>query len=94
MFKIHVNKQTILTNNKYNKNDPPVTIRRGSKSWYAHSVEIQGPSKVIYNPITPLKCGAKVWIECEGKILLHRNTPDNSYGSMYLTESGDKVLEG
>ena len=37
---------------------------------YAHEVEINGPSKVIYSPDKPLSCGAKVWVETEAEVNL------------------------
>ena len=38
---------------------------------YAHSVEIVGPSKVVYSPDKALSCGAHVWIETYAEVLLH-----------------------
>ena len=52
--KIHVNQQNIQWNAKTYKSNE-----------YANSVEISGPSRVVYSPDKPLSCGAKVWIECE-----------------------------
>jgi hypothetical protein len=69
MYKIHVNNNVIRFNKKYNKNTPPITIRKGSKVIdYVHSVEILGPSKVVYSPDKPLSCGAKVWIETKSDL--------------------------
>ena len=33
-------------------------------------VHIDGPSKMIYSPDKPLKCGAKLWIETEADVQL------------------------
>jgi hypothetical protein len=70
MYKIHINSNVIKSNKKQNKNDPPITIRKGSKVLgYVHSVEILGASKVVYGPDSPLACGAKVWIETEADLI-------------------------
>tara|TARA_B110000438_G_scaffold242504_1_gene242087 strand:+ start:205 stop:333 length:129 start_codon:yes stop_codon:yes gene_type:complete len=35
-----------------------------------HEVHIKGDSKVMYSPDKPLSCGAKVWIETEGEVIV------------------------
>ena len=64
--KIHVNQQNIQWNAK-NMGDrrPVITVKTYKSNEYANSVEISGPSRVVYSPDKPLSCGAKVWIECE-----------------------------
>ena len=66
--KIHVNQQNIQWNAK-NMEDrrPVITVKTYKSNEYANSVEISGPSRVVYSPDKPLSCGAKVWIECENE---------------------------
>jgi hypothetical protein len=65
-YRVHINSNTIKSNKKQGKSDPPITIRVGSKVLaYAHQVDIIGDSRVVYEPEHPLSCGAKVWIECD-----------------------------
>ena len=47
-----------------------ITVKTSKSNNYAHEVEIQGPSKVIYSPDKPLPCGARVWIETEETVVL------------------------
>jgi len=61
--KIHVNMHVIRRNQKTGEREPPLTVIRGRIKERGHSVEIVGPSKIVYSPDNPLKCGARVWIE-------------------------------
>jgi hypothetical protein len=70
---IHVNQLIIRSNAKHGTNEPPLTLRRGRKGKHfanAHSVEINGPSKVVHSPHEPLPCGARVWIETFAEITI------------------------
>lgn len=65
---IHVNQNIIRSNTKHQRDQPPITIRRGSRVIRAREVAILDAdgelvATVIYRPDTPLRCGAKVWIE-------------------------------
>lgn len=65
---IHVNKQTIQSNNKYSRTDPPITIKTSKSNTYAQRANICDKdgnviASVIHSPEKPLSCGAKVWIE-------------------------------
>lgn len=62
---IHVNQHIIKYNTKTGTRDPVLTVKSGKENIYCHEVEILGPSKVVYSPDKPLKCGARVWIEVE-----------------------------
>ena len=53
----------IRANTKTGARDPVLTVKQGKSNTYAHSVSIDGPSKVVYSPDKPLSCGARVWIE-------------------------------
>jgi hypothetical protein len=65
---IHVNQHVIRANRKNNVNDPVLTVKTHKSNVYAHEVEIFGPSKIVYNEIKPLSCGAHVWIETHNEV--------------------------
>lgn len=67
---IHVNQHVIKRNSKTGSREPVLTVKRGRVNRYAHAVEIPGPSRVVYSPDKPLKCGARVWIETEGEVVI------------------------
>ena len=67
--KIHVNQHVVRSNKKHGKKEPVLTVKTYKSNTYAHEVEINGPSKVIYSPDTPLSCGARVWIETESEVV-------------------------
>jgi hypothetical protein len=60
---VHVNQHVIRANAKSGKQDPVLTVKTYKSNVYANSVQINGPSRVVYSPDKPLSCGAKVWIE-------------------------------
>ena len=68
--RIHINQHKIRSNKKNNTNEPVITVKTSKSNDYAHEVQIQGPSKVIYSPDKPLSCGARVWIETDEKVVL------------------------
>lgn len=65
---VHVNQHVIKANTKSGERNPVLTVKRGKTNTYAHAVEIDGPSRVIYSPDKPLSCGARVWIETHGEV--------------------------
>ena len=69
--KIHVNQHVVRSNKKHGKKEPVLTVKTYKSNTYAHEVEINGPSKVIYSPDKPLSCGARVWIETESEVVTH-----------------------
>ena len=69
--KIHVNQHVVRSNKKHGKKEPVLTVKTYKSNTYAHEVEINGPSKVIYSPDKPLSCGARVWIETESAVVTH-----------------------
>jgi len=69
--KIHVNQHVIRSNKKHGKKEPVLTVKTYKSNTYAHEVQINGPSKVIYSPDKPLSCGARVWIETESEVVTH-----------------------
>lgn len=69
---IHVNQHVIKSNAKTGKKDPTLTVKTYKENRYAHEVEIDGPSKVVYSPDKPLSCGARVWIETQANVTIKR----------------------
>ena len=68
---IHVNRNRIASNMKHGTNHPVIAVRRTrrGKARYCQSVEILGPSRVIYDKCNPIACGsAQVWIETEAPV--------------------------
>ena len=68
--RIHVNMHKIRFNQRHGTRNPVITVKTSHSNRYAHQVEIQGPSKVIYRPEKPLSCGARVWIETDSEVNL------------------------
>jgi hypothetical protein len=69
--RIHINQHVIRANKKNGTNDPAITVKTSKENVYAHGVDIDGPSSVIYSPDKPLSCGARVWIETHAQVTLH-----------------------
>lgn len=66
---IHVNQHVIKRNRKDGVEDPVLTVKTYKSNTYAHTVEILGPSRVVYSPQKPLSCGAHVWIETNSEVV-------------------------
>jgi hypothetical protein len=69
---IHVNQHVIKANTKNNTNDPVLTVKTYKQNTYAHEVQINGPSTVVYSADKPLSCGARVWIETNSEVAILR----------------------
>lgn len=69
---IHVNQAHIRSNirKEPENREPVLTVKTYKSNVYANSVLIEGPSRVVYSPDKPLSCGARVWIETEGKVTI------------------------
>ena len=67
---IHVNQHVVKSNRKNGVEDPVLTVKTYKENNYAHEIEIEGPSKVVYSPNKPLSCGAHVWIETQGEVTI------------------------
>jgi hypothetical protein len=65
---VHVNQFVIRANHKTGERAPVLSVKRGKTTRYAHRVEIDGPSAVVYSPDKPLSCGARVWIETSATV--------------------------
>lgn len=68
--KIHVNQHIIKRNAKTGEREPVLTCKTYKENIYGHEVILKGPSRVIYSPDKPLSCGAKVWIETDGEVVI------------------------
>lgn len=74
---IHVNQHNIRAN-KDGLNRPVITCKTYKYNKYGHEAIIYGKdgkevARVIYSPDKPLSCGAKVWIETHGEVLIIEN---------------------
>jgi hypothetical protein len=65
---IHVNQHVIRANRKTGANDPVLTVKAYKSNTYAYSVEIKGPSRMVYSPDKPLSCGATVYLETDSEV--------------------------
>lgn len=66
---IHVNPKIHFDNQRDGTARGIVSVKtdRGTR-WFS-TVEIQGPSRVVYSPRKPLDTGAVCWIETEADVL-------------------------
>lgn len=67
---IHINRNIIQSNAKHGKQDPIIRFEENSVVTYCMEVNIKGPSRMIYSPDKPRKCGAKLWIETDADVEL------------------------
>lgn len=63
----------------------------GGKTLYGSTVEILGPSKMIYSNDKPLSCGAKLWIETTADIVIEDECTMSDINEMKAEHK--KVLE-
>lgn len=66
--RIHVNQHIVRRNKRTGEREAVLTVKQGRTNTYCHSVEVLGPSRVIYSPDKPLSCGATVWVETESEV--------------------------
>ena len=57
---IHVNQHKIRSNLKHGTNEAVITVKEGRSNTYGHSVEIHGPSKILYTCLQDLSPFSKV----------------------------------
>ena len=67
---IHVNQHAIRRNARTGSNEPVLTVKTYKSNTYAHAVDVQGPSRLVYSPDKPLSCGARVWIETQAPVVV------------------------
>lgn len=65
---IHVNQAIVRRNTKNGTSDPALIVRTYKGSNNASAVTIHGPSQVVYQPLQPLSCGARAWIETQSEV--------------------------
>jgi hypothetical protein len=66
---IHVNQHRIKANRKHGTDDPVITVKTCKTNRHARSVQINGPSRLVYSPDKPLQCGARVWLETQAEVI-------------------------
>ena len=80
---IHVNQHVIRRNKKENSADPPITVKQGRSNIYTDRADIvvNGVvvASVVYQPESPLSCGAKVWIEVPGDSTASVNVENQTF---------------
>ena len=69
---IHVNQHIIKKNRKTGARHPVLTVKTYKSNTYASEVTGDGPFRVVYRPDKPLPCGAQVWIEPDGDVVVVR----------------------
>ena len=75
---IHINQHIIRRNKSNGYNEPVITVKTYKSNNYGHSVEVNGPCKIVYSPDKPLSCGARVWIETEASVSVTDASPAGS----------------
>lgn len=69
---VSINGHVIRKNSKHGTKEPPIRIAKSlsdKKPTYASSVEITGPSRLIYDPDQKiLACGARLVLVCDGDV--------------------------
>jgi len=69
---VHVNQHNIRSNIPAtpDKRKPVLSVKNYKSNRYGNEVVINGPCKIVYSPDKPLSCGARVWIETQGEVLI------------------------
>ena len=75
---IHINQHVIRRNKSNGYNEPVITVKTYKSNNYGHSVEVNGPCKIVYSPDKPLSCGARVWIETDASVSVTDASPAGS----------------
>lgn len=68
--RIHVNKQKIAQNRKNGTNMPVITCKTYKQNEYGHEVVFFEEGRIVYSPHKPLSCGARLWIETSGPVMI------------------------
>lgn len=67
---VHINKSVIAQNVKDGGHRPTITVKHRGKATYCRRVKFLGGETELVQSETPLSCGARVWIETDGAIVL------------------------
>lgn len=70
--RIHVNQHIMRNNLKTGRTDPPITVQYKGHSYRGSSVDVGGPSELVYRPRKPLSCGARLFIETRAPVTLYQ----------------------
>ena len=91
---IHVSQQAVRHNNKHpDVLEPPLLVldhggpQGGRRRRAVMSVQIDGPSQLVYSPFTPLSCGARCWIETESPVTVDAEVETQENPSPGLTDA-------
>ena len=74
--RVHVNMHAIRRNKKRADGlldgdiEPVITVKHGRKNSYGFEVDMPEGCKVVYRPDKPLSCGAKLWVQTEGRVIV------------------------
>lgn len=68
--RIHVNQHMIRRNKATGESNNVITVQWRNKSYPVDKVQIKGPAETIYSPHKPLSCGAHVWVETKGEVVV------------------------
>ena len=69
--RIHVRRDLMAADRKQGTYSPALGVETsGQPKRYGRTVTITGPSRLVYQPDRPLKCGARAWIETTAEVLV------------------------
>lgn len=68
LSRIHVNQHVLKRNVARNEDEPVFTVKTYKGNTRARTVQIHGPSRLVFRPENPLACGARAWIETEAEV--------------------------
>lgn len=77
MRRVFVDRLAIDRNRREERNDPPLSVRRGDRVDQAHRIDILGAdgevvASIVHDPLRPLGSGATVWVETRAELRLSR----------------------
>lgn len=82
--RLHVNQHNMRANMKDGDNRPIFTCKVGKENHYGHTVEVHGPSVLVY-PENPLGCGARAWVETVSPITVSTESADGAVTSIEVS---------
>lgn len=59
--------------------EPVVAVKFGKDNVYGFEVDMLDGCRVVYSPTKPLSCGARLWIETTGRVLVDGKEVNNKY---------------
>ena len=75
--RVHVNQHVLKANRKHGTTDPVLTVKDYKQNRYCNSVELPDGCRVVHSPDKPLSCGAVLWVETEGRVIINDQGQDN-----------------